>query len=264
VRHAFTTLLNRSKAAYRMNAIVGLLAVMIAIPACGVRDIHAPYEPSDEEIFRLVIRTPLRSVNLPEAWKKVPVALLEVSLFPQKVPEGKEIRLLSFPDEVIYDRGDTWGVKSNAALVPIADVLLLGLRQAGMAVEPYPTLQAAKVSGAQFAIVGALVSTEAVVKKQDAFSLKRNAQATISAELSVAIVDLESATVLWAGTLHEEVQHDNAIKLPQGIATLETDSLTYVGERRMQRVRTLIAQCYYHISMALASRLADTLSSKLR
>jgi hypothetical protein len=242
-----------------MKTIVGLLAVMFAMSAC-VRDIHAPYVPSDEEIFRLVVRTPLRSVNLPDSVRKIPIALLEIGSLPQEPPEGREMRLISFPDEILIESGENWVFTPSPGVVPITDVFVHGLRHAGLKAEALRTLNKAKNAGSRIAIVSVLNTADVRIKKPWAFSLASESAAEAICRLSVALVDIQTTETLWVGSLHEVIRHNRAVKLPSVGVFIEGEAMDGSGERRTHQFRVLMTQCYYHLSMDLALRLVDALS----
>jgi hypothetical protein len=143
--------------------------------------------------------------------------------------------------------------------VPITDVLLLGFKHAGLTVESYATLDAAKKGGAQVAIVGALTTAEVSVAKKDVLFLSIGEGAEAVAELSFVFVDLGVSRIVQSGLLKAVVRHDKA-----SIRLRESEAASPAGEIQAHFLRTLLAQCYYHLSMDLAAQLQSVSLGMLR
>jgi hypothetical protein len=189
-------------------------------------------------------------VTVPKSIQRIPLGLIEISTIPQEIPKGSKLHLISFPDEVVIERTDSLEFRPSAGIVPATDVLLLGLRHAGLTVESYPTLTAAKKAGALLAIVGVMTGAEVRISEE---------KLETHSELAVVFADLGTFEILGDGRIKALDSHGKSGSLPEDFFT-EAEAASPKGEIMIQSIRTLMTQSYYHLSMDLASRLQEVLS----
>lgn len=246
-----TALLNRSKAGYRMKTIVCLIAAMVAMPGCALE----------------VVRTPLpEAFKVSESIQNVSIALLPIASVLGELPEGSETRLVSLPDEVMIKREETWFIRPSPTVVPITDVLMLGLRYTGLSVESHQNLRDARKAGARVGILAVLTKAEANFAKRSFFgpNFSDVKEAEAVAELSVVLVALDSPRVLWAGPLRAVVRHDSIVGPNTAPVAFLTESRagSFKSEFSVHPLRTLLAQSYFHLSQDLALRIQEILAAR--
>ena len=233
-----------------MKAIVGLLAVIIAASGCA----HE------------VVRTPLpEALKVSESIQRVSIALLPVASVLGELPEGSETRLVSLPDEVMIMRGETWFIRPSPIVVPITDVLMLGLRYTGLSVESHQNLRDARRGGARVGIFAVLTKAEVNFSRKGGFlndPTQKEAEAV--AELSIVLVALDTPRVLWAGPLRAVVRHDSIVGPNTGpLAYIaESQAGSFISEMYVHPLRTLLAQSYFHLSQDLALRIQEILVAR--
>jgi hypothetical protein len=229
----------------------------------------------------VIERTLLPEVKASERLRHVPIALLEIVAIPPDL-QGEETVLVSLPDEVAVRRGDDWLVVPSLTAIPPTDTLLAALRHSGLTVDTYPTLYEAKKAGARLAIMGTLTKVMVRHPAPGLMSKTKNAGLMIGtighqieseiakvetvAELYVAIINLSTSTIVWAGPLTSSM-------LEEGVSVPVWDRMTYKreveaatedSELAMRYFRDLVVQAYYHLAMDLVSRLNELYSRKAR
>jgi hypothetical protein len=238
----------------------------------------------------VIERTPLPEVKASGSLRHVPIALLEIVAIPPDI-QGEETVLVSLPDEVAVRRGDDWLVAPSLTVIPPTDTLLAVLRHTGLTVHTYPALYEAKKAGARLAIMGTL--TKVMVKQSDpgrtskwemlnpwempkpgfkflssrgALGPWRIAKVEGVAELYLAIIDLSTSKIVWAGLLTSSVVEDGNYQpvWDRSTSQREVDAATESGEFTMRYFRDLVVEAYYHLAMDLVSRLNELYSRKAR
>jgi hypothetical protein len=231
-----------------MNAIVGLIAAIVAVSGCA----HE------------VVRTPLpEAFKASEGIQSVSIAVLPVASVLGELPEGSETRLVSLPDEVMIKREETWFIRPSPIVVPITDVLILGLRYTGLSVESHQNLRDARRAGARVGILAVLTKAEVNFTNRLFFKLNFM-EAEAVAELSVVLVDLDIHRVLWAGPLRAVVRHDSIVGPNTSPVAFITESAagSPTGELSVHPLRTLLGQSYFHLSQDLALRIQEILVAR--
>jgi hypothetical protein len=250
VRYAFTASPHLQQAISRAKLAACLLVAIISISGC-----ISPRE---------VVRTPLpEALKVSESIQSVSIALLPVASVLGELPEGSETLLVSLPDEVMIKRGETWFIRPSPIVVPITDVLMLGLRYTGLSVESHQNLRDAKRDGARVGILAVLTKAEVNFAKRSFFEPDFK-EAEAVAELSVVLVDLDIPRVLWAGSLRAVVRHDS-IKgpiTPRVAFIAEGLAGSFKSEFSVHPLRTLLAQSYFHLSQDLAIRIQEILVAR--
>lgn len=248
--HAFVATSYHQHAISRLKFATCLLVTLVTILGCV---------PLDREY---VIRSPLPVVTPSKNAPNVPIALLKVMSVPQEATKGAEEFLVSFPDEVMVDVGQFVEYRPSPLLIPVTDILLIGLRYAGLTVESYSTLNAAKEAGAHIAIVAALTTSGLRMTKLEGYVYSDEGEAV--AELSVAFIDLKASELLSTALLKANAPHKNVVHLPTRNFLLgaATTSGSIAHERRLHLARGLMVQTYFNLSVELASRLNNVLSKR--
>ncbi len=205
-----------------------------------------------------VIRTPLKTVQLPVEFQQIPIAMLDVIVIPHTPPDGAEIRLLSLPDEILVKEDDGWTLVPSPIIVPAAEVLLVSLRHAGLNIQPYPSVAAARDAGARFAILGVVRTAKVILEEKGFFQYQmRKAEAVV--DLQASVLDLRGGKLVWTGNIRSSLQHSPGLYINRAAMGETGFATTAVGERRAHWARTLLAQAYYHVAVDLVLRVRDAL-----
>ena|GEM_PF-3912967 len=250
MRHAFAAIFHHQQAISRLKFAWCLLAVIAAMSGCAHEVVYTPLP----EAFKVS-----------ESIQSVSIALLPVASVLGELPEGSETRLVSLPDEVMIDRGETWFIRPSPIVVPITDVLMLGLRYTGLSVESHQNLRDARRGGARVGILAVLTRAEVSFSRKRGFLLDpTQKEAEAVAELSVVLVALDIPRVLWAGPLRTVVRHDSIVgpnTAPVAFIA-EGQAGSSGSEFSVHPLRTLLAQSYFHLSQDLALRIQEILVAR--
>ncbi|MEO6202613.1 MAG: hypothetical protein ABIP82_05265, partial [Nitrospirales bacterium] len=133
---------------------------------------------------------------LSETLRNTPIALIDLVILPQKLSTAKKHLSVIFSDEKFESDGESWIFIPSTRIIQPNALLTLSFRSAGITTQSFPTLQAAKMSGARTALI--IVQKEASVKFPDSSFTHLHPLASV--ELLAFQVRLDTFQVIWNDT----------------------------------------------------------------
>lgn len=187
--------------------------------------------------------------SLSDTFRKTPIALIDLVILPQKLSTAKNIYPVIFSDEKFTSDGESWLFVPSPRIIQPNALLAMSFRSAGMTTQSFPTLQAAKISGARTALI--IVQKEASVKLPEGSSFTLS-HPIATVELVAFQVSLDTFQVTWTDTVKGTFTGYEFFN-PQLLAPVEFSADVATGDIQSQihPFRVVLARAYYEASKSL-------------
>lgn len=216
--------------------------------------------------------------------KEHPFALVDFVVISTGPRLGEKEILVSAPNETAVRTEKGWAFHPSPQVLSPMEIMLVSLRYAGLAVEPYDTVTASREAGARYAVLGVLHDPDVLIHHPQQFEKShirtvksysgviqqssdtnkgRQSKVEASIRLYARVLDLTTSRTLWQGPLVASV---DGVDLIPPLATserqVEGEANTGGFETEVNSVRTIVAGGYVQLASVLMDHINRAVPSE--